>query len=399
MMKNEKLLIRQLPEIKYINYQFGNYSSKINLNRLENILRAAENGFIQDQSEFFAEMEEKDAHIFSEMSKRKRAVLSLPWAILPSSSNKEDIDIAKWTKERFESIPEIEDHMMILLDAVGYGFSISEIEWGAVGGEYVIKNLHEVHQKNFTYDYENQKIKLNDGSLHGAELKQFGWIKHFVRSKSGYVARSGLYRVISYLYLLKNYTIGDFAEFLEVYGLPMRLGKYPLSATADERKKLLQAVVSLGHDAGGIIPETMQIDFLEASKASSIPFTNFIDYIDKQISCAILGSTLTSSTSGNGSYALGKIHNEVRIEIVKGDAKQLSSTINRDIIEPLVFLNYGGNVKPPTFIFDIKDIEDIDIYSKSLPPLVDLGLDIPISWVKDKLGIPKSDGLEILKKG
>lgn len=388
----------QTSQIGHINYQFDEFSSKMNIYRLQQILRSAESGNISPMNEFFSEMEEKDSHIFSEISKRKRAVLALPYEVLPCGGSPKDIEIAKWVREKIENIPEIEDHFMILLDAIGYGFSYSELEWEFIDGEYIIGGIHEVHQKNFIWDPISQKINLNDGSVQGAPLKEMCWIKHNVRSKSGYMPRSGLYRSLAYLYLLKNYTLGDFAEFLEVYGLPMRLGKYPLSSSPEERKKLLQAVIGLGHDAAGIVPETMSVEFLEATRVGHEPFLSMIEYVDKKISQVILGSTLTSQNTGAGSYALGKVHNEVRLEILSSDARQLASTINRFLITPLVQLNFGSDQKPPKFTFSLKEEEDMQMYSSALPNLVDLGLDIPTEWVKEKLGIPKSDGFSVLKR-
>ena len=56
---------------------------------LHRILEDAENGDIQAQSELFVDIEEKDGHIFSEMSKRKRAVIGLDWNIVPPPNSSE----------------------------------------------------------------------------------------------------------------------------------------------------------------------------------------------------------------------------------------------------------------------------------------------------------------------
>nr|WP_321167236.1 DUF935 family protein [Pseudomonas aeruginosa] len=40
-----------------------------------------------------------------------------------------------------------------------------------------------------------------------------------------------MFRVLVWPYLFKNYSVGDLAEFLEIYGIPMRVGKYPTGAT------------------------------------------------------------------------------------------------------------------------------------------------------------------------
>ncbi|MCW7224647.1 DUF935 family protein [Escherichia coli] len=38
----------------------------------------------------------------------------------------------------------------------------------------------------------------------------------------------------------------DLAEFLEVYGLPMKVGKYPSGATPEQKSALMRAVMDIG---------------------------------------------------------------------------------------------------------------------------------------------------------
>ncbi|RCH08006.1 hypothetical protein CSC36_6095, partial [Pseudomonas aeruginosa] len=57
---------------------------------------------------------------------------------------------------------------------------------------------------------------------------------------------------------------------------------------------LLRAVTGLGHAAAGIIPESMSIEFQEASKGSAEPFMAMMRWCDDSMSKAILGGTLTS---------------------------------------------------------------------------------------------------------
>nr|WP_250636882.1 DUF935 family protein [Pseudomonas aeruginosa] len=63
------------------------------------------------------------------------------------------------------------------------------------------------------------------------------------------------------------------------------------------------------------------------------------------ISKAVLGGTLTSTTSqsGGGAFALGQVHNEVRHDILASDARQLAATLSRDLLWPLLVLNRPGS--------------------------------------------------------
>jgi phage gp29-like protein len=99
----------------------------------------------------------------------------------------------------------------------------------------------------------------------GADFWDYGWFVHRHKAKSGYIARSGLHRVLSWSFLFKNYGIRDVMEFLETYGLPSKIGKYPSGATEKEKLTLLRAVMSIGRNAGGIIPHGMAIDFEQAT--------------------------------------------------------------------------------------------------------------------------------------
>src|SRR5688500_12119956 len=51
--------------------------------KLARIMESAEQGDIRAQHDLFLDMEEKDGHVYAEMSKRKRALLTVDWDIVP----------------------------------------------------------------------------------------------------------------------------------------------------------------------------------------------------------------------------------------------------------------------------------------------------------------------------
>jgi len=151
--------------------------------------------------------------------------------------------------------------------------------------------------------------------------------------------------------------------------------------------------MSIGHNAGGIIPRGMDIDFQEAAKGSSEPFKVMMDWCEKTQSKAILGGTLTSQADGKSSTnALGNVHNEVRQELRDGDAKQIAATLTRDLIYPMYALNgrsFSGPHRIPRFEFDLSEPEDIETYARFIPAIVKMGVPVPVSWITDKLQIPE----------
>ena len=364
-------------------------------------LREAEQGSLLLQCELAEDMEEKDSHLQSELGKRRRSLQSVPWTIQPprNATPEEKRDAAMIT-ELLEDFTWFDDCLFDASDAILKGFSAQEFTgWEQVEGLMLPKGLEWRDPAWFqTHPDDRNALRLRDGSYEGAALNGFGWIVHRAKSKSGYLARNGLIRTLVWPFLFKNYSVRDLAEFLEIYGLPVRLGKYPEGATDKEKATLLQAVLSIGHNAGGIIPRGMEIDFENAANGQADPFVVMMDWCERSMSKAILGGTLTSQADGKSSTnALGNVHNEVRKEVRDSDLKQLAASLTRDLIYPLYALNgtsYQNQRRIPRLVFDVTEPEDMRDLAYPLRSLVSMGMPVPVKWVRDKLQIPEPQGGE-----
>lgn len=394
----------QTARVGSLHQEFASHPSRgLTPAKLARILEAAEQGDIRAQHDLFMDMEDKDGHILAEMGKRKRVILTVDWDIVPPrNSSSAERKLAGYAKELIQDIPNFEDVILDALDGIGHGFACQEIEWGMLGREWLPSAITHRPQSWFQTDRETRmQIRLRDYSLDGQALVPFGWVSHVHKAKSGYLARAGLHRVLAWPYLFKNYAVGDLAEFLEIYGLPLRLGTYQGGASDEEKSTLLRAVMSIGHDAAGIIPEGMAIEFKEAAKGASDPFEFMVAWCERTQSKAILGGTLTSQADGKSSTnALGNVHNEVRHDLMVSDAIQLAGTFTRDLVYPLLALNKGGvedRRRLPRFIFRVEETEDITRMSEALPKLAGAGMKIPASWAHEQLGIPQpEEGEEVL---
>lgn len=364
------------------------------------LLTQAEAGNMNAMLALFEDMEERDLHLLAEMSKRKRTVAKLDWSIkAPKNADANEQKYTEVISELMGIIENFEDIITDSLDAIGKGFSCHELHWVREGNVWLINDMQWHVPQRFTIDPFNQRELLLAGNGLGDDepLWENAWLVHTHKAKSGYLVRGGLHRALVWSYVFKNYSVRDLAEFLEIYGLPLRLGTYPAGATDGEKLTLLRAVMEIGHRAAGIIPQGMMIDFKEAAKGSSDPFMDMIKWCEMSQSKAILGGTLTSQADGKSSTnALGKVHEETRLEIRDSDAKQLASSISRDVIGALMRINYP-NVSPrryPKFVFDLAETEDIGVYSEALPKLVGIGMQIPAPWAHKRLGIPMVSGDE-----
>ncbi|MBF0165848.1 MAG: DUF935 domain-containing protein [Magnetococcales bacterium] len=365
--------------------------------RVREIFREAEMGRVLRQVELMLDFEELDAHLHADMAKRRRALLHLPWTIQPpKDATPKEEEATHELQEVVASIADFDNVLLDLADAIGHGFSCCEILWGRMGGQWLPQKIEHRDPRWFQFGLgdgvPSSEIRLRDGSAAGIGLIPFGWMAHLHRAKSGYATRGGLVRVLAAPFIYKYLGVIDFAEYLEIYGLPLRVGKHPAGASTEERLRLLKAVRDMGHNASGIIPETMAIEFHDAARGSgNNPFEAMISWAEKAMSKAILGATLTSQADGKTSTnALGNIHNDVRLDLLMSDARQIAATLTKDLIWPLAALNFVGSdpTRAPKFVFDLDQTEDLDAFAKAVPALAAAGLKIPTGWLRERLRIP-----------
>lgn len=363
--------------------------------RLANALRAADDGDLYMQHRIFSDMEERDPHLYAEINKRKLALLKINWRIEPprNANAKEKAD-AEWLAEVLnDSVDPLEDVILALMDGVGHGFAPIEMTWEKQD-QYLLPRYVPQPQEWFQLNQARTALHLRDSSADGAPLTPFGWVLHtHGKAKTGYQARMGLYRVCAWPFVYKAYGMSDFAEFLETFGLPIITGKYFAGASEEEKASLMRAVTALGHSARAVMPSEMQLEISKITgSGDSTPHMSMMTYCDASVSKAILGQTLsaTAQSTGLGS-GVADLQSEVRDDILRADAREVSGTITRDILYPMLALNRGASnlSRCPRFVFDFEEPADFKMYAEGIPKLVETGVTtIPVSWVHKRCGIP-----------
>ena len=364
--------------------------------KLARILKAADDGN-QDQFLVLAEeMEERDPHYASVLGQRKRAV-SLIEPIVTGLVEGGDDKIVE-AVEKLVAAPAFAELVDHLLDGIAKGYAVSEIRWRKDADLWTPEGYKHRDPRFFKFDKETgQELRIKDDAFpDGKPIPPYTMLVHRPKLKSGLTLRTGLARLVSWAFMLKSFTLQDWAAFLEVFGMPLRVGKYDQQAGAEEKRTLLRAVRDLGSDAAAIIPIGMEIEFIEAKGGQgNAVFGDMADYLDKQVSKAVLGQTMT--TDDGSSLSQAKVHEDVKIDIKKSDARQVSTTINRDLIVPFVAFNFGPNAPAPVFAVPVEDPEDVKTMSEALARLVPMGLKVAMADVRKKVGFgAPADGEEVL---
>ena len=353
---------------------------------------------------------EKDDEIRQALETRVDAVLACPVRITPADDSDRAEQIAEGIRDIWEGIPALREVLGDLLSGgVQVGFHLAQIRlseepvrglWRVSGIDAIERRALVWRDADGTLEYPRLRLK-GKYSPYGISLDDYRptLILH-QRRKDGSCLRGGLMRTLLWLTLFKRFGLKDWISFVERYGDPLLIGKYPSGAQKPEKDALMSALKSLGTDARAMISETTQITTLEAGKlAATQVFEKLIRHLDEAICKIVLGQTKTSMGEG-GSFALAKVHERVLATKTAADCEALAETLYDQLVLRLVEWNWGPQALDlaPEIRFAYGEAEKRAQEIESVRTAVELGLEVPKSHVRDLLGIPEpEEGEEILE--
>ncbi len=366
--------------------------------RLASILREADAGNPIGYLELAETVEERDLHYLGVLGTRRRAVSQIEVTVEAGSDAPEHEAHAQMVRDWLKR-DELQEELFDILDAVGKGYSLIEVIYDHSEGQYRPR-LERRDPRWFRFDRRDFTTPLLLGAGGQEKPLQPGkWIYARMQAKSGLPIRSGIARAALWAYLFKMYTQRDWAIFSQTYGQPVRVGKFASGATAEDKATLFRAVANIAGDCAAIIPDSMMIEFIESGNvgAGHSMYKERVEFLDQQISKAVLGQTATTDavTGGLGS---GKEHGDVRTDIKGADAKALAAVLNRDLIRVWVQMEFGPQKVYPRLRIEDPEQEDLKALADAIGPLIDRGLEVDAADMRERFGLPEPKaGAKILR--
>lgn len=384
--------------------------------RLASIMRRAAEGDHLDFVTLAEEMEERDWHYAGALGQRKLAVLGLDRLVEAAPNDPQGEEIAQAVREDIVDDEAFEDLLTGALDAMGKGWAAVEIAWALDGARWKPAASYDAmayewrDPRWFRWDRETgRELRLIDEAdpAFGVPLPANRFCVHRPQLKMGLPVRGGLARLAAWGFLFKFYAVKDWAAFCETYGQPLRVGKYGAAATSADIDVLYQAVAMIGTDCAAVIPEAMTIEFVNALQGSSSSgasiYQAFAEFMDRQVSKAVLGQTGTTDMQKGGGFAQAKVLDGVRVDLRDSDALQLARTVRRDVIAPYVRFNFGMDAAIPGFALDTTPPADLEKLVAGITPLIDRGLKVKASQLREKFDLdapePEDEVLTPAAKG
>lgn len=190
--------------------------------------------------------------------------------------------------------------------------------------------------------------------------------------------------------IYKRGGFGDWAQFVELFGMPQRIGKYS-SMDEQSRRALIQAFEEAGSAPYLVIPkETEATQTTLSNSGNGALYNDFRCACNEEILITVLGQTMT--TQDGSSLAQGQVHLAVQEKKHRADRRFVERMLNKYFVPLLEKRGYPvGNGK-------FKFLDKAQEISVSETILLSEILPIPQSYLYDKYNIPLPEGDEAIAR-
>lgn len=355
--------------------------------RLGAVMRAADNGSTLEWQIIAGQVELMFTHYQAVLAKRRRSICAQPITVQAASDHPDHLAHAQFVRDWIET-KTLQRALYDITDAIGRGFSVSEIIWETKPGCVRPKTFLFREARHFEVSWEDGDTLWMRDTGGFIELQTHKFLVHRHKSLSGLIIRAGTHRSIAMLWLLAQYTQRDWTLFVQGYGLPIRLGKYGPAASDNDKAVLRRAVFSIAGDVAAIIPDTMQMEFIKDTDraAGAKLYSERLDWFNRECSKLVLGGT-AGIEAISGGHAVGQEHREAEQDVIRFDCAEINATLVPQVIETMVAWTFGPQEKYPTIQIGQPDQVPLKDVIAGVTDMGGMGLKVKASEIRDRLGL------------
>jgi len=336
------------------------------------------------KSLLFEEIRRRDLRIGGVCQTRKLAVANKEWEVtfkpdttMPEATQKEVLDFVHAVFEHVEIVNFFTD----CVEAQLQGVSTFEVDYAVAegygsgpgtGARIIADKIRYIPNHLLAFDDVADEYKYLDYTkVDAMKMRTLGWSAMQDRVDLTGMCIEGIhpYKLIEvhsldgnaqngflngcidsliWAFLFKNYGLKDWSIYIERFATPILLAKFPALMGTDDKNRLISAVDNYGTLLKLIVPDGTSLDTLgdKDKSGSGQLFSEYTGYWNTEIAIRVLGQSLSTGTGGGtgmggSSYALGKVHNAVREDLVIADMMLVKRAVNQ-LIQRLVMMNFAG---------------------------------------------------------
>jgi len=186
--------------------------------------------------------------------------------------------------------------------------------------------------------------------------------------------------------IYKRNTTADWAQFSEVFGMPIREYVYETDDD-DARRRAIEDAENTGSLAVLIHSAESKMNLIESGNktGSADLYERLCERCNSEISKLILGNTLTTESSTTGTQALGTVHKKVEDKVAQSDRRYVLDVLNYEMTD--IFLSMGINTEGGEFCFsEVQDADynQLQVKANILTQLCNLGVPVDDENIYDE---------------
>jgi phage gp29-like protein len=268
----------------------------------------------------------RDSRVFSAVDKRRKHLLSQPFKVV-NVAGQEQVALTR----QLDGHEGVRAFMQHALDSVFYGHSLMELHLSPK-----LVGVRLVPREHVRPEAGEWVVRVHDPEgvpFRGQTVRAPG----VVLVEVGEPDDLGLLQRVSLNFLYKNNVVTAWAEFAELFGMPMRVVHVD---TLDEesRKQIDGQIQAQGRGGAYISTGEVRLELKEAGRQDAHHvYSELISLMNEEMSMVVNGQTLTSDAGRHGSRALGEVHSATQGMYLDADKRLVAEQMNRWLL-PLLAL-------------------------------------------------------------
>lgn len=297
---------------------------------------------------------EYDAHVMGELRTIRAGLLGWEWRLQPGGEEPNDIAAYELCRQVFERRPDRDvrwsDAIWNAGRAVFHGRAMHEVVWEWQDRFIVPGRVIDRPQRRFQFDTDNRLRLVTRGNMMpGEELGEYKWLltRHMPSHDNPYGV--AVFSACFWPWTFKHSGYRYFTKFIERYGIPTPVGKYPRGTPQDQIYKLTDQLAQMVEDAVCAIPDDSSVDLLEHKGGQHSVHNSFLNLCNRELSKALTSQTLATEVQDAGARATAEVGRE-REEAGQESDREMVQATWQELCDWTTELNFPG-ARPPVWEF------------------------------------------------
>lgn len=263
-----------------------------------------------------------DAHLYCEVDKRIMAVTEVDWQFLDKDGQE-----VEFMKDWIDT-PDFEEVVTEIMNSKFWGYTMIEFDFYG-DGQWGIWTVPRKHMRP-----EMGAMAFEQSTDTGINIREGVYADTVL--EAGKEKDLGLLMVVAQYVIYKRGNFGDWAQFAEVFGMPLIDAVWD-GYDENQRLLLLEALENMGSGGQMVRPAGTELNFIQggSNNPTGDLYNNLIKACNGEISKAILGQTETTEASASSGYAQSETHADVVGGYNSNDRKYVRRILNKRLVKIL----------------------------------------------------------------